>query len=65
MMDVYVVNDRLEDFTFSITSVEEDGLDIFLNAKNLWNDDWREYVVWHNNRIIQRVFNPDILTFGD
>ena len=64
-MNVYVVNDRLEDFTFSITSVEEDGLDIFLNAKNLWNDDWSEYVVWHNNRIIQRVFNPDILTFGD
>ena len=65
MMLVYVVNDKLEDFSIEIASIEEEGLDIFLNAKNIWNDNWDEYLVWYNNTIIQRVINPDRLMFGD
>jgi len=64
-MNVLVINDSLEEFQFEINNIEEDGLDIFLNAKNIWNDDWSEYVVWYRNCIIQRVINPDVFIGDD
>jgi hypothetical protein len=64
-MNVYVINNKLNDFYIDINSIEENGLCIFLHAKNIWADDWDKYLVWYDGKIIQRVFNPDILIFGD
>jgi hypothetical protein len=61
MILVYVVNDRLEDFSIWIDSIESGGKGVFLAAKLKWDDDWDEYIVWQNNKIIQRVIHPDRL----
>lgn len=61
MMLVYVVNDKLEDFSIHIDSIETGGIGVFLGAKHKWGDDWDEYVVWYDNEIIQRVIHPDRL----
>lgn len=60
-MNVQVINDTLEEFEMEITSIEEQGLDIFLTAKNIWGENWYEYLVWHENMILERVMNPDVI----
>lgn len=64
MMLVYVINDRLEDFSIYIDSIKTDGQGIFLTAKHKWGDDWSKYLVWYDGKIIQRVIHPDSL-LGD
>lgn len=61
MILAYVVNDRLEDFSIWIDSIEKGGQGIFLAATLKWGDDWNKYLVWHDGKIIQRVIHPNSL----
>ena len=62
MINVYVVNDQLDNFSIDIKTIEEDGVHVFLTARDLWGDDWHEYLVWMDNIVIQRVINPNRFT---
>jgi len=61
---VYVINDKLEDFSIWIDSIETGGQGIFLAANIKWGDNWSKYLVWYDGKIIQRVIHPNTL-FGD
>jgi hypothetical protein len=58
-MKLIVRNNQGEEFTHHCESF--DGYDIFLEARELWGNNWENYMVLKGTEVLENVLNPNTL----